>query len=100
MAKSKKDPFDEMLGLDDEESKADDVKVTTSVSKSEKEKPPKITKRSPAIPQYRVTNKVTISWNNQMIRLQPPVIISEATHGPGAIEKMRNSGVALELIEE
>lgn len=48
---------------------------------------------------FRVLNRVTLSWGSQFIRLSPGDIVDDVSYGPGAIEKMREGGVALEAAE-
>jgi len=54
-----------------------------------------------SLPKYVVQNdKITISWGESMLRLRKGTIIGEHSHGPGAVDRMRNAGVALKLLEE
>ncbi len=48
--------------------------------------------------EYRVVNKVQVSWGGQFIRLNPGDIVSERLYGVGAVEKLRTAGVALEPV--
>ena len=51
------------------------------------------------VAQYEVLNDVTLSWGRGMIRLKKGVIVSEQSHGPGAIDRMIAAGVALKRVE-
>ncbi len=51
----------------------------------------------PAPPEvYKVVGRHTISWSGQFIKLNPGDLISERLYGAGAIQRMRDAGVALE----
>jgi len=43
-----------------------------------------------------VARKVTVSWGGQMLNLGVGDVISEESYGPGAIQRMRDAGVAFE----
>lgn len=76
------------------------AKPTVAKPSVPKAAPPKLqvaTKSKPA--RYEVVNDVTISWGSSMIRLRPGSVVGDSTHGPGAVEKMRNAGVALKPLE-
>jgi len=64
-----------------------------------KEPPPAVPVVEEKVERYEVQNQITISWGAQELRLRPGTIVSEATHGPGAIARMQNAGVSLKLIE-
>jgi hypothetical protein len=49
---------------------------------------------------YRVLSDKRISWESSMIKLRKGNLVGEHSHGPGCIERMRNAGVALELVKE
>lgn len=51
------------------------------------------------VPTERVVRKITISWGGQMITLNPGDLVSDASYGPRSRERMRECGVALELVE-
>lgn len=46
--------------------------------------------------EFTVVRAITLSWGDQMIRLAPGDKISDGTHGPGVVTKMRSLGVAFE----
>jgi len=48
---------------------------------------------------FEVQNQLTVSWRGSEMRLRPGAQVSEASHGAGAIDMMRNSGVVLKPIE-
>jgi hypothetical protein len=48
---------------------------------------------------YRVTADKRISWGSSMIRLKKGAVVSESTHGQGAMDRMLAAGVALELVK-
>jgi hypothetical protein len=51
---------------------------------------------APAI--YKVVRKITVSWGGQFIRLAEGDLISDASYGPRSVERMRECGVAMELV--
>lgn len=50
------------------------------------------------VKRYKVLRKITISWGGQMITLHADQEVSDESYGPGACERMINSGVALEEV--
>lgn len=50
-------------------------------------------------PQFEVVRDVTISWGNAFIKLRAGDVISEDGYGDGAIERMKQAGVALKEVE-
>ena len=59
---------------------------------------PKVAAAPVKVPATRhvVQRKVTVSWGSQMLTLHPGKVISDDSYGEGAVEKLRNMGVALE----
>jgi hypothetical protein len=61
--------------------------------------PGEVAAPAPAVvPQYEVVRPVTISWGNQMLNLKDGDIISDESHGTGAIERMKAAGVAFKEV--
>jgi hypothetical protein len=60
--------------------------------------PPKGTEAPASAGEFRVTARIQVSWGGQFIRLNPGDIVSEKLYGAGAVEKLRNAGVALEPV--
>jgi hypothetical protein len=98
MVKDEKDPL--------ESAKAPEPKPKTRVKKPpppkvEAEPPPKVA--PPVVvkdEKFVVTNKITVSWGPQMLKLTPGKVVSDALYGPGAVEALRNAGVSLKPHEE
>lgn len=61
--------------------------------------PPPAPEPSPPPKRYKVTNDIVISWGIQMVRLKPGSIVSDLSHGAGAVERMRNAGAQLEEMD-
>jgi hypothetical protein len=51
-----------------------------------------------APPSFQVQRKITVSWGGTFITLNPGDVVSEASYGPGSVERLRNAGVALEPV--
>lgn len=48
---------------------------------------------------FEVERAIVVSWNSSMLRLQPGDVVSDETHGDGAVERLRMSGVALRAVD-
>jgi len=58
--------------------------------------PSKVSAAPPASMDFRVLVDITVSWGGQFLRLTAGDILSDKQYGPGAMERMRVAGVALE----
>lgn len=58
--------------------------------------PSKVSSAPPALMDFRVLVDITVSWGGQFLRLAAGDILSDRQYGPGAMERLRVAGVALE----
>lgn len=58
--------------------------------------PSKVSAAPPASMDFRVLVDITVSWGGQFLRLAAGDVLSDKQYGPGAMERMRVAGVALE----
>ena len=93
------DPLEDAK-MSEEELEAEEAPPELAPTDAEKAPPPKLPDAPPPPrpPQYKVVRQITLSWGGQFITLREGSVVSEASHGPGSVDKMREAGVALEEV--
>lgn len=90
------DPLEAAASLDEGAEEAVEAEAPRSSRLIRRDDPKVSEGPASALGRAVVARKITISWGQQMLNLRPGKVIDEVVYGPGAIEKMRNAGVAFE----